>query len=65
MRACCQRNLLRAVGVHRLEALAATLEQNSHEIDKYLCIVGSRLDGSGVTQIGLNSMDLPHATQRL
>jgi len=65
VRACRQRDLLRAIGVHRLEALAATLEQNSHEIDKYLRIAGGRLNGSGVAQIGLHSMDLPHAAQRL
>ena len=65
MRACRQRDLLRAIRMHRLEALATALEQNSHEIDKYLRISGGRLDRSGMTQIGLHGMNLAHATQRL
>ena len=65
VRICRQRDLLGAIGMHRLETLAAALEQNSDQIDEYLRIAGGRLDRSGVAQIGLHSMDLPDATERL
>jgi hypothetical protein len=51
--------------VHRLETLAATFEQDSHEIDEYFRVASGGINRGGVSQIGLHRVDLPHATQRL
>ena len=60
-----QRHLFGAISVHRVETLAAALEQDADQIDQHLRIAGRRFHRRSVAQIGLHRMDLADAAERL
>jgi hypothetical protein len=65
MRIGCERNLLGAVRVDRIEALAATLEEDTDKIDDYLSVARRRFHRRCVSKVGLHRMDLTDTTKRL
>ena len=60
-----QRDLLGAVSMDRVEALAPALGQNADQIDQHLGIASRSLDRGRMTQIGLHGVDLADAAEGL
>ncbi len=63
--ACRARHGFGARGHHRIEALAAVLEQDADQIDDDIGVVHRRRDRIRITQIGLHGVDLADAAHRL
>ena len=59
-----ERHRLGAFGLHRVEALAAALEQNADQVDDDIGVAHRRRDRLRVAQIGLHRVDLPDPAHR-
>ena len=51
--------------MHRIETLAAALEQDADQIDQHIGVARRGLDRSGIAHIGLHGVDLADAAERL
>ena len=60
-----ERDLLGAVMLHRIEALAAALEQDADQIDDDRGVAHRGLDRARIAQVRLHRMDLADAAERL
>ena len=60
-----QGDLLGAVGMNRIEALAAAFGENADQIDQHAGIARGGGHRGGVAQIGLDGVDLADPTERL
>src|SRR5436305_1738526 len=58
-------NVVRALGLHRLEALLAALVQDADEVDRHVRAFKRALDRGRIAQVRLYGVDLPHAPHRL
>ena len=60
-----ERHRLGAEAMHRIEALAAGLEQDADQIDDHVAAADRGSDRGRVQHIGLNCMNLTDAAERL
>ena len=59
-----KRHRLGALGLHRVEALPAALEQDADQVDDDVGVAHRSRDRVRVTQIGLHRVDLPDPAHR-
>ena len=60
-----KRDRLGAERLHRVEALAAALEQDADQVDHHVGVAHRRRDRGRIAQVGLHGMDLADPAERL